>query len=164
MSDSWDNVTVIRKRPETTKAAKTSSAINSALRTGGTVSSEKKSAINQNHVGIDAGKAFKIDQETEVEKPGILGRLIPSISDFTVERVSLGLAQTISKARQAKGLTQKDLATKINEKPQVIAEYESSRAANPNQQLLAKMERVLGVKLRGKDIGQPLAGRGGDKK
>lgn len=52
-------------------------------------------------------------------------------------------------------LTQKDLATKINEKPQVIGEYESGKSV-PNQQILAKMERVLGIKLRGKDIGEPL--------
>ena len=59
--------------------------------------------------------------------------------------------------RREKELTQKELATKINEQPKVIAEYESGKA-QPNQQTLAKMERVLGIKLRGKDIGQPLAG------
>jgi ribosome-binding protein aMBF1 (putative translation factor) len=52
------------------------------------------------------------------------------------------------KDANGKSMSQKDLATKINEKPQVIAEYESGRAV-PNTALLAKMERVLGVKLRG---------------
>lgn len=37
----------------------------------------------------------------------------------------------------------------INEKPQIIQEYESGKAI-PNQQLISKLERVLGVKLRGK--------------
>uniref|UniRef100_A0A1I7WN36 HTH cro/C1-type domain-containing protein n=1 Tax=Heterorhabditis bacteriophora TaxID=37862 RepID=A0A1I7WN36_HETBA len=37
-----------------------------------------------------------------------------------------------------------------------LAEYENGKAV-PNQQILQKMERALGVKLRGKDIGQPLA-------
>ena len=55
-------------------------------------------------------------------------------------------------------MTQKDLATKINEKPSVVNDYESGKAPNPNQQILAKMERALGVKLRGKDIGAPLSG------
>lgn len=55
-------------------------------------------------------------------------------------------------------MTQKDLATKINEKSTVVNEYETGRAPNPNQQILAKMERALGVKLRGKDLGAPLGG------
>ncbi|KAJ3185625.1 Endothelial differentiation- factor 1 [Geranomyces variabilis] len=140
---SWDDVTVIRKRPETSKAAKSTSAVNAALRSGVGVTSEKKAAVNANKIGIDAGKAAKIDNETE---------------DFTVERVGLGLAKTIQQARAAKGLTQKQLGTLINETATIIAEYETGRSANPNQQLLAKMERALGVKLRGKDIGAPLGG------
>jgi len=37
----------------------------------------------------------------------------------------------------------------INEKPQVIQEYESGKAI-PNQQIIGKLERALGAKLRGK--------------
>lgn len=37
----------------------------------------------------------------------------------------------------------------INEKPQIIQEYESGKAI-PNQQIIGKLERTLGVKLRGK--------------
>ncbi|XP_044517172.1 endothelial differentiation-related factor 1 isoform X3 [Gracilinanus agilis] len=44
---------------------------------------------------------------------------------------------------------------KINEKPQVIADYECGRAI-PNNQVLGKIERAIGLKLRGKDIGKPL--------
>ncbi|XP_040860595.1 endothelial differentiation-related factor 1 isoform X3 [Ochotona curzoniae] len=44
---------------------------------------------------------------------------------------------------------------KINEKPQVIADYESGRAI-PNNQVLGKIERAIGLKLRGKDIGKPI--------
>jgi ribosome-binding protein aMBF1 (putative translation factor) len=43
-------------------------------------------------------------------------------------------------------MTQKDLATAINEKPQVVAEYESGKAI-PNPQIISKLERSLGVKL-----------------
>lgn len=52
-------------------------------------------------------------------------------------------------ARLEKGLSQKDVAQKINEKPSVLQDYESSKAI-PNPQILGKLERVLGVKLRGK--------------
>ena len=75
--------------------------------------------------------------------------------DFHHERVSNDVSKLIQLARQEKGLTQKDLATKINEKPQIVAEYEQAKAI-PNQAILIKMERALGVKLRGKDKGQPM--------
>lgn len=48
-----------------------------------------------------------------------------------------------------KELSQKDVAQKINEKPSVLQDYEAGRAI-PNPQILSKLERVLGVKLRGK--------------
>ncbi|XP_078478231.1 endothelial differentiation-related factor 1 isoform X3 [Lampetra planeri] len=44
---------------------------------------------------------------------------------------------------------------KINEKPQIIADYESGKAI-PSNQVMGKIERAIGLKLRGKDIGQPL--------
>lgn len=52
-------------------------------------------------------------------------------------------------------MTQKDLATKINEKPQVIADYESGRAIR-NNQVLGKIERAIGLKLREEDIWKPI--------
>lgn len=56
--------------------------------------------------------------------------------------------KAIQQARMEKGLSQKDCAQKINEKPSVLQDYESGKAI-PNTQILAKLERVLGVKLRG---------------
>lgn len=43
-------------------------------------------------------------------------------------------------------MTQKELGTSINEKPQIVAEYESGKAI-PNPAIIAKLERSLGVKL-----------------
>lgn len=63
--------------------------------------------------------------------------------DAAVDR---SLSQALMKARADKKMTQKALATAINEKPQIIAEYESGKAI-PNGQIIGKLERALGVKL-----------------
>ena len=73
------------------------------------------------------------------------------------------MGKLIQQGRQAKAMTQKDLATKICEKPQVVNEYESGKAL-PNQAILAKMERALDMKLRGKDKGAPLGPQVGKSK
>ena len=60
--------------------------------------------------------------------------------------VSKDLRLAISKARTAKGLTQKQLATQLNMQPQIINEYESGKAI-PNNAVIAKIEKALGAKL-----------------
>jgi transcriptional regulator with XRE-family HTH domain len=64
------------------------------------------------------------------------------------------VGRIIQKARLEKQWTQKELAQRVNEKPTAINECESGTALN-NQALLAKLERVLGVRLRGKNKGEP---------
>lgn len=88
---------------------------------------------NKAHQGTDHQRIAKLDREDDVAPP---------------PKVSATVGKIIGQARQAKGMTQKDLAVKINEKPSVIQDYESSKAI-PSPQILAKMERNLGVKLRG---------------
>jgi putative transcription factor len=82
----------------------------------------------------------KLDRETE---------------ELKHETISLDIGKIIQQGRQAKGLSQKDLATKINEKPQIITDYEAGRGI-PNNVIIGKIEKVIGLKLRGKDRGKPL--------
>lgn len=62
-------------------------------------------------------------------------------------RVSGELKKQIMAARMDKKMTQAQLAQQINEKPNVIQEYESGKAI-PNPQILSKLSRVLGVQLK----------------
>lgn len=90
--------------------------------------------------------------------------------DFHLEKVSSNLRVQIIQARTAKKLTQIQLAQAINEKPQVIQDYESGKVGSegcmplescwephpvlslsqaiPNPQHLSKMSRILGVVLK----------------
>ena len=65
---------------------------------------------------------------------------------FKHDVVDRSLSQALMKARMAKKMNQKQLGTLINEKPQVIADYESGRAI-PNGQIISKLNRALGVQL-----------------
>merc|ERR1712127_236118 len=73
-------------------------------------------------------------------------RKLEMSEDLKHAKVDKSLSKAIQQARMAKKMTQKDLATKINEKPQVIGEYESGKAV-PNGQIIVKIERALGCKL-----------------
>ncbi|XP_051522723.1 endothelial differentiation-related factor 1 homolog [Myxocyprinus asiaticus] len=136
----WDTVTVLRKKGPSAAQAKSKQAITAAQRRGEEVETTKKWSAGQNKQFLVTKNTAKLDSETE---------------ELHHHRVSLEVGKVIQQGRQEKGLTQKDLATKINEKPQVIADYESGKAI-PNNQVMSKIERAIGLKLRGKDIGQPL--------
>jgi len=88
--------------------------------------------------GTDHQRIAKLDRENEVAPPA---KIAPSVG------------RAIQDARMALKMPQKDLAQKINEKISVVQDYEAGKAI-PNQQVLAKLERILLVKLRGPDIGK----------
>ncbi|KAF7687290.1 endothelial differentiation-related factor 1 homolog [Silurus meridionalis] len=135
----WDTVTVLRKKGSASQA-KSKQAVIQAQRRGHEVETTKKWSAGQNKQHVVTKNTAKLDRETE---------------ELHHDRVALGVGKVMQQGRQNKGLTQKDLATKINEKPQVIADYESGKAI-PNNQVMGKIERAIGLKLRGREIGQPL--------
>ncbi|CAI5460087.1 unnamed protein product [Closterium sp. Yama58-4] len=134
-SQDWDPV-VIHKRPQKAADTKDPKLVNAARRQGAAIESVKKYDAGTNKSGASnpAMHSRKLAEETDV---------------LAHEKVSADVKTAIQKARLDAKLTQAQLAQKINEKPQVVQEYESGKAI-PNPQILGKMERVLGVKLRGK--------------
>lgn len=140
----WDHQTVIGKKTRPPKVTRNESDVNAARKVGAIIGTDKKSTggTNKAHQGTDHQKIAKVDRENEVAPP---------------PKISPTVGRAIQQARMEKGLSQKDCAQKINEKPSVLQDYESGKAI-PNTQILSKLERVLGVKLRGSDIGKRLEG------
>jgi len=138
----WDTVTYLRKTKPAPGAAKSKKAVNAAMRRGEDVETRQKYAAASNKKSATSQNTAKLDRETE---------------ELHHNTVSLSVGRLIQKGRQQKEMTQKQLATRINEKPQIINEYENGKAI-PNNQILGKIERVIGIKLRGKDKGKALGG------
>ncbi|CAA3020914.1 multiprotein-bridging factor 1a-like [Olea europaea var. sylvestris] len=135
ISQDWEPV-VIRKKAPTAAARKDEKAVNAARRAGAEIETVRKSNAGTNKAASSSStlNTRKLDEETE---------------NLAHEKVPSELKKAIMQARLDKKLTQAQLAQMINEKPQIIQEYESGKAI-PNQQLISKLERALGVKLRGK--------------
>ena len=135
ISQDWEPV-VIRKKAPNAAAKKDEKAVNAARRAGAEIETIKKSNAGANKAASSSTSlnTRKLDEETE---------------NLTHDKVSTELKKAIMQARMDKKLTQAQLAQMINEKPQIIQEYESGKAI-PNQQIIGKLERALGAKLRGK--------------
>ncbi|KAM0969565.1 hypothetical protein FF1_017818 [Malus domestica] len=132
MVQDWEPV-VLQKKPKSS-ALRDPKAVNQAIRSGAPVQTIKK---------FDAGSNKKTAPVVSVKK------LEEAAEPAALDRVSTEVRLAIQKARLEKKMSQAELAKRINEWPQVVQEYENGKAV-PNQAVLAKMERVLEVKLRGK--------------
>ncbi len=117
-NQNWDQV-VIHKN--TRSKTKKTSSIGNILNKYGTPNSKKSDQVKKS-VKEDTG-------------------------DYSITRVSSSISKQIQKARNTKGISQKELALKINQKSTLISEYESGKAI-PNSRILAQIGNVLGVTLK----------------
>ena len=97
-------------------------------------------------------KSNKTSEESQRQKK------IEEGEHFRHKHVELNVRQAIMKGRNARGLKQKQLASMLSVRPDVIINYENGKAI-PNSQMLQKMERQLGIKLTGKNVGEWFPGK-----
>jgi len=148
----WESVTRIGSKArgpgsggvDRERVVKGKSALNAAQRSGAIIGTEKKYATANTKSATEGQLLTKVDRSDDIIVPKTVGK---------------DVAQAILTRRnqmQPK-MTQKDLANKVNVHVNTIQAYEAGSGV-PDQQLLAKLERALGVKLRGNEIGSPLSG------
>ncbi|XP_021933025.1 uncharacterized protein LOC110836275 isoform X1 [Zootermopsis nevadensis] len=95
MSD-WETVTILRKKPPKASAMKSEQAINAARRQGVAVDTQSKWGAATNKQHVTTKNTAKLDRETE---------------ELKHDKVPLDLGRLIQQGRQARGWSQKELAT-----------------------------------------------------
>ena len=123
----WDKVTYLTKSSHNKNKNREKESLLNNQRNGNTVS------IKKIHYGSSVQK--KLDDYTG--------------EGAYMKKVDTDIRQKILKARNAKGLSQKQLANSINEKQSLIAQYENGTAI-PSTDILVKLGKKLGVKLTGR--------------
>merc|ERR1712113_1073112 len=92
---------------------------------------KKKGNKSNDDVNKKKPKKTRVDEEQE---------------DFRTAKIGKNFSVALQQARLKKGWEQQQLAQQLNVRQTVINQYESGKA-KPNPQLIAKMNRILGVKL-----------------
>lgn len=88
----------------------------------------------------------KWSQDSNAQKNRKVERLADEGGRLQHAEVPHDLKLALQKGRTAKQWTQKDLALTLNLKPAIINDYETGKAV-PDNALISRMERALGVKL-----------------
>mmetsp|Transcript_59509 Transcript_59509/g.98038 ORF Transcript_59509/g.98038 Transcript_59509/m.98038 type:complete len:160 (-) Transcript_59509:366-845(-) len=119
MRQDWEPV-VIRKAPPKESQSK-AQVVRATLQSGGKIETEAKYSTGNKQSSAPC-YARKLDEDTD---------------NLKHKTVNTDVKVAIAKGRTAKGWKQSDLAQQINERPQIVAEYESGKAI-PNQNILQK--------------------------
>ena len=90
--------------------------------------SKKKGDSSNKNIKSKKGKSNNLD---EVDR-----------DTFKIKKVNANFSKEMCQRRNALGITQKDLAQKINVRPNIINDYESGKAI-PNSAILNKIKRQL---------------------
>ncbi len=132
--------------PAKVQGSVSESQANKVRQAGGVLLVTKKQTTNQNNAGPGArAKALDDDHDT-----------------MAVKTLSHDIKVELNRQRLLKGWTQAQLAAACSERASVITDYESGKILNPSEKVICKMEKALGVYLRGTLCGQPMPG-GADK-
>lgn len=86
--------------------------------------------------------------ETKKFKPSQISKIEKEMNEdnYTLPKASFEFKKEFQKARLVKKLSQADVAKSLNIKQNIINEYESGKSV-PDNLTIAKLERMLGVKL-----------------
>eukprot|EP01087_Luapelamoeba_hula_P009159 TRINITY_DN234_c0_g1_i1.p1 TRINITY_DN234_c0_g1~~TRINITY_DN234_c0_g1_i1.p1 ORF type:complete len:175 (-),score=29.43 TRINITY_DN234_c0_g1_i1:120-644(-) len=142
-TDSWETITFRAKKPKNTPQG-----IEKARQQGLAVETSRKfnAGGNKQGPGVPTNAGRIAEDRNSIDEDA---------DKIEVKHVSRDVSRVIQQARSELGITQRDLAVRVNVPASTVADYEAGRGV-PNQQVLGKMERVLGYKLRGKDIGSKM--------
>lgn len=99
-------------------------------------SGDKRQHIENKKVDSKKTKEMKTNEQ-----------LADATDALALKKISKSLSQQIIEGRTAKKMKRSDLARAINEKESIIADYENNKAV-VNQQIINKISRVLGIKLK----------------